>query len=97
MSAPRPEGGRRWPGLVSRVVAAVAGGYALGALVSIACAVLLPLARSEAVIIGMMLSFLAYAGVVLWVFAARDAWRAWAGVLLPGLLLMLVSWAGRPS
>ena len=97
MSAPRPRGGWRWPGLVSRVVAAVAGGYALGALVSIACAVLLPLARSEAVIIGMMLSFFAYAGVVLWVFAARDAWRAWAGVLLPGLLLMLVSWAGRPS
>lgn len=97
MRAPRPERGRRWPGLVSRVVAAVAGGYAVGALVSVACAVLLPLARSEAVIIGMMLSFLAYAGVVLWAFAARNTWRAWAGVLLPGLLLLMASWAGRPS
>lgn len=97
MKAPQPERGRRWPGLISRVVAAVAGGYAVGALVSVACAVLLPLARSEAVITGMMLSFLAYAGVVLWAFAARNTWRAWAGVLLPGLLLLMASWAGRPS
>ncbi|MBL6458378.1 DUF3649 domain-containing protein [Belnapia sp. T6] len=87
--------GWRWPGLLSRIVAAVLGGYAIGALVSVACAVLLPLPRSEAVVIGMMLSFLAYAGVVLWVFAARTAWRAWAGLLAPGLLLA-ASWAGRP-
>jgi len=91
----RRAGAWRWPGTVSRVLAAVVGGYAVGALVSVACALLLPLARSEAVLIGMMLSFLAYAGAVLWVFAARSAWRAWAGVLLPGLLLAAASWAGR--
>lgn len=85
----------RWPGLVSRIAAAVAGGYAVGALVSVACALLLPLARAEAVLVGMMLSFAAYAGAVIWVFAARSAWRAWAGILLPGLLLAAASWAGR--
>ncbi len=85
----------RWLGIVSRVLAAVVGGYAVGALVSIACALLLPLARSEAVLIGMMLSFAAYAGAVVWVFAARSAWRAWAGILLPCALLAAASWAGR--
>ncbi|MDO9709103.1 DUF3649 domain-containing protein [Paracraurococcus lichenis] len=87
--------GWRWPGLVSRLVAAVLGGYAMGALVSLAAALLLPLVRSEAVVTGMMLSILAYAGVVLWVFAARSAWRAWAGLLLPGLLLAAACWLGR--
>lgn len=85
----------RWPGVASRTLAALVGGYALGALVAVACALLLPLARSEAVLIGMMLSFLAYAGAALWVFSAGNAWRAWAGVLLPCLLLAAASWAGK--
>ncbi|MCO6417751.1 DUF3649 domain-containing protein [Siccirubricoccus sp. KC 17139] len=89
--------GWRWPGVLSRILAAVVGGYALGALVAIACALLLPFARSEAVITGMMLSFAAYAGAVLWAFAARSAWRAWAGLLLPALLLAAASWVGRPA
>ena len=41
--------------------------------------------------------FLAYAGVVIWVFAARNAWRAWAGVVLPGVLLAAASWVGRAA
>lgn len=85
----------RWPGIASRVLAALLGGYALGALVTVACAVLLPLPRAEAVVTGMMLSFAAYAGAFVWVFAARDACRAWAGVLLPSLLLAAASWAGK--
>jgi hypothetical protein len=89
--------GWRWPGVTSRAIAGIAGGYAVGALVSLACAVLLPMAPSEAVVTGMMLSFLAYAGVVLWVFAARNAWRAWAGVVLPSVLLAAASWLGRAA
>ncbi|WP_235907600.1 DUF3649 domain-containing protein [Siccirubricoccus phaeus] len=85
----------RWPGVLSRTLAAVVGGYAVGALVSVACALLLPMPRAEAVLTGMMLSFAAYAGAVLWAFAARSAWRAWAGILLPALLLAAASWAGR--
>ncbi|RVT97995.1 DUF3649 domain-containing protein [Rhodovarius crocodyli] len=89
--------GWRWPGIASRAIAAILGGYAVGALVSVACAVLLPMFRSEAVATGMMLSFLAYAGVVIWVFAARNAWRAWAGVVLPCLFLGVASWLGRSA
>lgn len=73
--------GQRWQGLASRIVAAVLGGYVLAALFSLA-ALALPVARSEAVLWGMQLSFLAYAGTVVWVFAVHSAWRAWAGILL---------------
>jgi hypothetical protein len=34
-----------------------------------------------------MLSFLIYACIVLWVFAARSAGRAWAGVILAAVIL----------
>ncbi len=34
-----------------------------------------------------MLSFVVYACAVIWVFATYSAWRAWAGVMAPALLL----------
>ena len=88
----------RW-GVLSRTVAAVGGGYALAALLAMECAVALPMARLDAVLVGMMLGLLAFAGVVIWVFAARSAARAWAGLLLPGMPLyaaLLVQGAAWP-
>ncbi|QDQ89223.1 DUF3649 domain-containing protein [Alcaligenaceae bacterium SJ-26] len=85
--------------LVSRIVAAVLGGYALAALGSIA-PLALPVSQPQAVLAGMMLSFLIYAGAVIWVFASRSAWRAWGGLLLAavplGLAAGLVLLAGGP-
>ena len=72
--------------LVSRIVAAVLGGYALAALTSVA----LPMERGEAVLTGMMLSFIVYATAVIWVFAASSALRAWAGLLVVSAPLLLV-------
>jgi hypothetical protein len=46
--------------------------------------------RSEAVLTGMLLSFAVYAGAVIWVFAASDAWRAWAGLGIPTAVLGVV-------
>lgn len=80
--------------LLSRLVAAVLGGYALAALTSLA-AVALPLRPSEAVFTGMMLSFLVYATAVVWVFAVRSAWRAWGGLLLVALALLPAVWLAR--
>ena len=62
-------------------------------------ALALPLTTTEAVTTGMLLSFLVYAGVVIWVFAARSATRAWAGLLLAALPLLLAAvrvWSGSP-
>ncbi|MBU4612408.1 DUF3649 domain-containing protein [Achromobacter sp. GG226] len=77
--------------LASRIVAAVFGGYALAALTSVA-AVSLPLSASEAVLTGMLTSFLVYTGAVIWVFAVRSARRAWAGLALAAAPLALAAW-----
>ena len=75
--------------LVSRIVAAVLGGYALAALTSVAT-LALPMERGEAGLTGMMLSFIVYATAVIWVFAASSALRAWAGLLVVSAPLLLV-------
>lgn len=82
--------------LVSRIVAAVFGGYALAALASIA-PLALPVDVPQAVLSGMLVSFAVYAAAVVWVFAARSAARAWAGLLaaaLPLLLAACMVWFG---
>ena len=76
--------------LVSRIMAALLGGYALAALASVA-AVALPIAPSEAVLTGMLASFAVYAGAVVWVFAVRSARRAWTGLLIAALPLALAA------
>lgn len=89
---PRQSTGQpRWLPLLSRIVAAIAGGYALAALTS-AAAVALPLPPAEAITTGMLLSFAVHATVVIGVFAARSARRAWAGLLLAALPLLLLTW-----
>ena len=85
--------------LVSRIVAALFGGYALAALASVA-AVLLPIDRPQAVLAGMLLSFVVYALAVVWVFAVRSATRAWTGLLIVAVPLGLAAWLvcnARPS
>ena len=79
--------------LMSRIVAAVFGGYALAALTSVAT-LALPMSRPEAVLTGMLLSFVVYALAVVWVFAVRSATRAWAGLLVAAAPLLLAAWSG---
>ncbi|MGE8186406.1 DUF3649 domain-containing protein [Pseudomonas sp. NPDC086278] len=85
--------------VASRVLAALLGGYILSALASVSLALWLPMARAEAVVTGMMSSFLVYLVAVLWCFACRSAWQAWFGLILPSLVLAAVSgvayWMGR--
>ncbi|VVQ18301.1 hypothetical protein PS934_04626 [Pseudomonas fluorescens] len=76
--------------VASRVLAAVFGGYLVAALASVSLSLWLPVARAEAVVIGMMTSFLVYLLAVIWCFACGSAWRAWFGVMVPGLMLAAV-------
>src|SRR5450830_1598292 len=75
--------------VTSRILAAIVGGYALSAVTTALLAVVLPMPRVEAVITATLLSFVVFCCAVLWVFAARNAWRAWAGLAVPGVLLGL--------
>lgn len=75
--------------VASRATAAIGGGYALAAAfaaaLSLGLAQLVP--RVEAVLTATMLAWLAYAMAAGWAFYARTAWGAWAGTLLPALVL----------
>lgn len=83
--------------LISRIVAAIGGGYALAALASVA-ALALPISRPQAVLTGMLVSFAIYAAAVVWVFAVRSALRAWTGLLIAAApLLPAAWWAGRAA
>ena len=84
--------------MFSRCVAAVLGGYALANALSVTVVAIIAvsfngMARSDAVLIAMPLSFVVYTGAVMWAFAARSACTAWVGLGLPALLAGLVSWA----
>lgn len=78
--------------LISRIVAALFGGYALAALSSVA-ALALPMSKPQAVLTGMLASFAVYAGAVIWVFAVRSALKAWAGLIFVALLLLPAAWS----
>jgi uncharacterized iron-regulated membrane protein len=95
---------RRANPMTARVVVAVFGGYALGALASVA-ALALPIGTPQAVITGMLASFIVYAGTVIGVFLARRGRSArqsmaglhtWAG-LLAGWLLYAMFLTGTVS
>ena len=77
--------------LVSRIVAAIGGGYAVAALASVAV-LALPISRPQAVLTGMLASFAIYTCAVIWVFAVRSAWRAWAGLAAVALPLWAAAW-----
>ncbi len=81
------EGLRYRLGVASRAVAAIIGGYALAAAATAFMALTLPMARADAVLTATLLSFTVYVCAVIWVFAARDALRAWLGIGVPALLL----------
>ena len=82
--------------LISRILAAVVGGYLLSAgLITLAAMGLgFVMAQSEAVVLVSMLGFLLYLAVLLWSFAERRLWRVWAvtgggGAATVGLTLWL--------
>jgi hypothetical protein len=83
---------RAFAPLLSRIVAAMFGGYALAALTSVAT-LALPMTRPEAVLAGLQLSIVVYALAVIWVFAVRSATRAWAGLLAAAVPLLLAAWS----
>lgn len=77
--------------LSSRVVAAVIGGYLLASFSTIFLSFILPSSLPEAVLGATLFSFAIYTAAIVWVFAARNATRAWLGLLLPGSSLAAAS------
>lgn len=78
--------------LVSRIVCAIFGGYALAALTSVAT-LALPISKPQSVLTGMLASFIVYVCAVIWVFAVRSATRAWTGCVVVAVPLLLAAWS----
>lgn len=70
--------------LLSRLLAAVFGGYLLASVSTVFLSFVLPAVLPEAVLGATLFSFAIYTAAIVWVFAARSATRAWLGLLLPG-------------
>ncbi|OLS64652.1 DUF3649 domain-containing protein [Pseudomonas putida] len=78
--------------MLSRITAAILGGYAFTYAATAALARLLPLDKVDALISATLLSFALYTGAILWAFACRSATRAWAGLALGVPLAAIGFW-----
>lgn len=67
---------------ISRITAALLGGYLFTYAFTAALARLLPLDKVDALVTASLLSFLIYTLAILWVFACHSAAKAWAGLAL---------------
>lgn len=80
--------------MVARCVTALLGGYAAAAAIASLAARLLPVARSEASVWGMVLSFLIFASLGLWAFHERRlaivAGGVWGSALLTTVVVILL-------
>lgn len=84
---------RRRRGSAARLLAGVLGGYALAQLLPVALVAPWGLARADAVLVAMQLSFMVYAAALMAAFAARSARRACAGMALALLASAALAWA----
>lgn len=83
--------------VLSRIVAATVGGYALAAAATVLLTVLWPLPKAQAVLAASMLSFVWYTIAVMWVFSTKSATRAWVGMVLPTALIAVLSAVLMPA
>ncbi len=87
MSKIKTRSAARWS-LISRLIAAIFGGYALASLLATVLALALPMPRVEASIVAMMVSLVAYAAMIMAVIHTRNASRAWIWLIGAGLPLL---------
>lgn len=83
--------------VLSRIVAATVGGYALADAATVLLTLLWPLPRAQAVLAANMLSFVWYTIAVMWVFSTKSATRAWVGIVLPTALIALLCYLVMPA
>lgn len=83
--------------ILSRLLAAVLGGYAVASALAVLLAALLPvllaLPRGEAVLAGIQWSFAAQVAAAIWAFSPVPLARVWAVLLALVAVLAVASWA----
>ena len=85
-----------WSNVLSRVLAAVVGGYILSAMCAVSLSRALPVMTSmdssEAVLVGTMMSFAIYVTAIVWVFSTSGARGAWIGLTAVTLMVGAAPW-----
>ena len=79
----------RWS-VLSRCVAAAIGGYAIVTLLHLAQVAVLPWKLHQAMLFASQTGYLWFTGIIIWCFAARTAKRAWLGLAVVALPLVLI-------
>lgn len=82
---------RPWP-VISRLLAAVLGGYLFTYCFTAALARLLPGERADAVLVSTLLSFALYTVFILWAFAVHSLRKLVLGVALSLPLALIGFW-----
>lgn len=81
---------------ILRIIAAVFGGYALTSSLLTVLALLLPWPKVDTLFFTALLPALIYPAVLLWIFAAPTAQRAWRDlltvILICGVLALIAAW-----
>ncbi|WP_429614981.1 ketohydroxyglutarate aldolase [Sphingobium olei] len=77
-----------------RILAATLGAYLLASLAATGLALLLPMGRTEAVLIATMAAFLIAPGVTIWAFLTRRPRDALGGILLAAGAMAGLIWLG---
>ena len=73
-----------------RALAAIAGGYGVTSLGMTALALTLPGSKVDVVVASTLIGLALFPAAVMWCFAARNAARAWLGLLIAALLFYAV-------
>jgi hypothetical protein len=79
--------------VLSRIGAALFGGYFLAHGMTAFLTLVLPMGKVDRVVFASLLSFAVWCAAAIHVFAARSAWRAWAWPVLAGAVLLGVALA----
>ncbi|GAW95096.1 MULTISPECIES: DUF3649 domain-containing protein [Colwellia] len=82
-----------WP-LVSRVFAALFGGYVLATSSSLFVSQILlhAVGKYQAIHIGLMLTFIVYACAAMWVFSVASVSKAWLGLIKLTIFFTVATW-----
>ncbi len=78
-------------GILSRLFAAVLGGYGLASALAVFLATAWPAVRAEAVLTGVLWSFALHVLAVIWSFSPLSLGRVWLGLLVPTVVLAAAS------
>lgn len=83
--------------VISRVIAAIIGGYVFSNLLSILLSYFLSGSPANAVMTGMVVSFSIYGSVVIWVYSVKSLRQVWQSLLITSSVCIIIIYLLMPK